>query len=288
MPSGPPPPGRRSSLRLPAARKGTSRLAFLWNISGTKRVYVCDYDGRNLRPLSPDGELALFPEWAPGAGNLVYTSFESSLPELIYQEPESGRRGVLASYPGMNASTSYSPDGKYIMVTLSQPGNPEIFKLDRQGKVVKRMTYDRAVDTSPSYSPDGKRFAFISDRGGRPQIYTMSSNGGKPVRVTFKGSYNVSPAWSPSGRYLAYSSIVAGQFQIMILNLETGEVVQLTDSAGSKEDPSWGPDGRHLVFTLTRGYKSDLYIMDIYSRELTQVTKGKGSFSSPSWSGGKF
>jgi TolB protein len=263
----------------------SSRLAFLWNISGIKRVYVSDYDGRNMEPVSPEGELSLFPEWSPDNG-LVYTSFESSMPQLIYHSPDTGFRKVLASYPGMNANSAYSPDGRHVLVTLSQPGNPEIFKLDSKGRIVKRMTFDRAVDTSPVYSPDGRRFAFVSDRGGGPQIYTMDEDGGKPVRVTFKGHYNVSPSWSPDGKYLAYSSIVGGRFQIMLLNMQDGEVVQLTDGSGSKEDPSWGPDGRHIVFTLTKGYKSDLYMLDIFSKELNRITKGRGSFTSTSWSGG--
>jgi len=262
-----------------------SRLAFLWNISGTKRVYVSDYDGRNIEPVSPEGVLSLFPEWAPDDA-LVYTSFESSMPQLIYHATGSGFRKVLASYPGMNANSAYSPDGRHVLTTLSQPGNPEIFKLDDNGKIVKRMTFDSAVDTSPAYSPDGRRFAFVSNRGGGPQIYTMADDGGKPVRVTFKGHYNVSPSWSPDGKYLAYSSIVDGRFQIMLLNMHDGEVIQVTDKAGSKEDPAWGPDGRHIVFTLTKGYKSDLYMLDIFTKELNRITKGRGSFTSTSWSGG--
>ncbi len=263
-----------------------SRLAFLWNISGKKQVFISDYDGRDPKAVSPAGELALFPEWLPDGQSLVYTSFVSGFPELVLQDVDNGHQKILSSYPGMNANVSFSPDGQDILVTLSKDGNPEIYKLDLAGKVLQRMTYDPSVDTSPSYSPDGREFAFISDKSGGPQIYLMSANGGKATRITFQGAYNVSPDWSPGGKYIAYSALIDKRYQLMLINPASGEVLQLTDGPGNKEDPDWGADDRHLVFTLTKDFKSDLYMIDIYSKELTQLTRGKGGFSSPSWSTG--
>jgi TolB protein len=263
-----------------------SRLAFVWNISGKKQVFISDYDGRDPKPVSPAGELALFPEWLPDAQSLVYTSFVSGFPELVFQDVDNGHQKILTSYPGMNANVSFSPDGQTVLATLSKDGNPEIYKLNLEGKVLQRMTYDSAVDTSPSFAPDGREFAFVSDKSGGPQIYILGASGGKPTRVTFQGGYNVSPDWSPSGKFIAYCAMVEKRFQLMLLNPATGEVSQLTDGPGNKEDPDWGVDDRHLVFTLTKDFKSDLYMIDIYSKEQTQLTRGKGDFSSPSWSTG--
>lgn len=261
-----------------------SRLSFLWDGSGSKQVHVSDYDGRDPTAVSPAGELALFPKWLPNGQSLVYTSFVSGLPELVHKDIDRGHQKILTSYPGMNASVSFSPDGTNFLATLSKDGNPEIYKLDLRGRILQRMTYNRTVDTSPTYSPDGEEFAFVSDRSGGPRIYVMRSNGGKPVRITYQGHYNVSPDWSPGGNYIAYTSIIGGRFQLMLMNPSGKEVIQLTDGPGNKEDPEWGVDNRHLVFTLTKGYKSDLYIIDIYTKEMTQITGGKGNFTSPSWS----
>ncbi len=262
------------------------RLAFLWNTSGKKQVFVSDYDGRDPKAVSPAGELGLFPEWLPDARSLVYTSFVSGFPELVYQDVDGGYQKILASFPGMNSNASFSPDGKNFLLTLSKDGNPEIYKLDLRGSVLQRLTHDQGVDTSPCYSPDGTQFSFVSDRSGKPQIYLMSANGGKSTRITFNGNYNVSPDWSPSGKHIAYSSMISGQFELMTINPASGEVAQLTAGPGNKEDPDWGPDDRHLVFTLTKDYKSDLYVVDVFSKETVRLTKGKGDFSSPSWSSG--
>jgi TolB protein len=261
-----------------------SRLAFLWNASGKKQVFVGDYRGNDARSLSKPGELALFPEWTADAQNIAYTSFQTGFPQLMLQDADGSYLKVLSSYPGMNSTVSFAPDGSGFLATLSRDGNPEIYKLDLRGKILQRMTYDSAVDTSPCYSPDGQEFVFVSDKGGSPQIYRMSGAGGKADRLTFSGKHNVAPDWSPGGKHIVYSSLQGGGYELMLLNPVTRETVQLTEGPGNKEDPDWGVDDRHVVYTLTRDHKSDLYMIDVYTRETVKLTRGKGDFSSPSWS----
>jgi len=75
-----------------------------------------------------------------------------------------------------------------MILTLSKDGNPDLFLLDRKGKIIKQLTRRSGINVSPTWSPDGKQIAFVSDRSGRPQVYIMNLKDNKVQRITFKRS----------------------------------------------------------------------------------------------------
>jgi len=243
-----------------------SKIAFVSNVTGTKQIYVMDYDGENRRRVTRDDLLAIYPEWFPGGRRLAYTRFRGQRQEACAVSVGSGAVQVLTDFPGLNAFVSVSHDNDLAM-SLSKDGNTEIYRLSADGSSPKRLTFGRSTESSPCWSPDGRRVAFVSDRSGSPQIYVVSSTGGAAERLTYTGGYNTSPDWSPDGDIMAYTSKVDGVFQICTVDVETKEVVRLTTGWEDKEDPSWAPDGRHLVYSMNSGGKSNLYMLDIYELE---------------------
>jgi len=261
-----------------------TKIAFVSNTTGTKEVYVMDYDGANRRRVTRGSQMAIYPDWFPDRTRIAYTSFIGPRQELHSVGVSSGDTERLTVFPGLNAFASVSPDGSEILMTLSKDGNPEVYRLRADGSGARRLTYGRSTESSPCWSPDGRRVAFVSDRSGRPQIYLMSSTGGTGERVTFQGYYNTSPDWSPRGDLIVYTSRTEGVFQICTVDVETNEVVRLTTGPHHKEDPSWAPDGRHVVYSMKSGGKSDLYMLDIYEMEPVKLTSGAGDYLSPAWS----
>ncbi len=261
-----------------------SQIAFVSNVTGTKEVYVMDYDGENSRRVTKDGLLSLYPEWYPDGDRLAYTRYRGSRQEACAVHTGSGAIQRLTSFPGLNAFVAVSPRGGDIAMSLSRDGNTEIYRLSGDGSNPKRLTFGRSTESSPCWSPDGRKIAFLSDRSGTPQIYVMNATGGTAERVTYRGNYNTSPDWSPKGDLIAYTSKVDGVFQICTVDVETKEVVRLTTGREPKEDPSWAPDGRHLVYSMKVGGKSSLYMIDIYELEPTRLTSGGGDYLSPAWS----
>jgi len=261
-----------------------SKIAFVSNVTGTKQIYVMDYDGENRRRITRDGLLAIYPEWFPDGGRLAYTRFRGQRQEACVVSVGSSVVQKLTGFPGLNAFVSVSPDGGNLTMSLSRDGNTEIYKLAANGSNPTRLTFGRSTESSPCWSPDGRRIAFVSDRSGSPQIYVMSASGGTAERLTYTGGYNTSPDWSPKGDLIAYTSKVDGVFQICTADVETKEVVRLTTGWEDKEDPSWAPDGRHLVYSMKSGGKSNLYMLDIYELEPLRLTSGGGDYLSPAWS----
>jgi TolB protein len=261
-----------------------TKISFVSNATGTKEIYVMDYDGENRRRLTRDSQIAMYPAWFPGNERIAYTRYRGTRQEMHAVDVSAGSVERLTSFPGLNAFAAISPRGSEVLMTLSRDGNPEIYRLRTDGSDPKRLTFGRSTESSPCWSPDGRRTAFVSDRAGTPQIYVMSASGGTCERVTFQGSYNTSPDWSPRGDLIAYTSKIEGVFQICTVDVETKEVLRLTTGPSHKEDPSWAPDGRHLVYSGRSVGKSDLFMLDIYELEPIRLTSGAGDYLSPAWS----
>ena len=260
-----------------------TRIAFISDESGSKEVYLADYDGQNKNKITSDKVIVTSPNWSADGKSLIYLSYLNYRTELFLHNLKNNERRSLSSYPGLNAFADVSKKGE-IALTLSKDGDPEIYLMDENGFNLKRLTDHQGVDASPSWSPDGESLAFVSDRGGSPQIYILQKSTKKARRVTYQGSYNTSPAWSPRGNLIAYSSGLEGKFEIALLNLGDGKVEILTSGQGNKEDPSWAPNGRQIVFSKRIGYKSSLHILDIHTKESYPLIEGKGNYTSPAWS----
>ncbi len=261
-----------------------TRIAFVSNATGTKEIYLMDYDGENRVRITRDGQMAIYPAWFPGAERIVYTRYSGNRQETRVVDLSSGRSERLTAFPGLNAFAAVSPRGDEMLMTLSKDGNPEIYRLRADGTNPRRLTFGRSTELSPCWSPDGRRIAFVSDRSGSPQIYVMSAGGGRSERLTYQGAYNTSPDWSPKGNLVVYTSRIEGVFQICTVDVDTKEVVRLTTGPGQKEDPSWAPDGRHVVYSMRSGGRSDLYMLDIYELAPLKLTDGTGDYLSPAWS----
>ena len=260
-----------------------TRIAFISDESGSKELYIVDYDGQNKKRITFDGVITASPDWSEDGEGLIYLSYLNQRTEIFFHNLKNNERKVLSSYPGLNAFADISPIGE-MALTLSKDGDPEIYVMNKNGSALRRLTYQKGVDASPSWAPDGKRITFVSDRDGSPQIYIMETSTKKVRRVTYQGSYNTSPAWAPQGNLIAYTSRIEGRFEICVVNFDNGEIKVLTSGPGNKEDPSWAPNGRQLVFSKRLGDKSNLYLLDIYTEESYPLITWKGNYTSPAWS----
>ncbi len=261
-----------------------SKIAFISDATGAKELYSMDYDGSNVRRLSSDRSLMLYPHWSPDGKEIVALSYLRGKPNLCRIDVAASTRNFIAAFPGLNTGGAYSPDGKSLALTLSKDGNLEIYRMNLADRSIRRLTNDRALDSSPTWSPDGSQIAFVSDRSGSPQIYVMNADGTGQRRTSNHGGYNTSPAWSPKGNFIAYCTLIGKNFQIFVLDPESGTASQITDNRNSNEDPSWAPDGRHLAYSSTANYQSDIFMIDIYDQHPIQLTHRLGSCVSPSWS----
>jgi len=252
---------------------------------GIKELYLMDYDGYGQRRMSGHRSLSFSPAWSPSGEGLAYVSYYAGAGASLYwvDRATGDKRPILEEDP-QALSPTVAPSGDYIAFAKSLRGNLEIFRIDRDGSNLRRLTTSGGIDTNPAWSPRGDRIAFTSSRSGSPQIYVMRRDGSGLRRLTFNGNYNTAPAWSPDGRWIAYETRVSGkQFDIWLIDPE-GEVnLPIVSHRRSDESPSWSPDSRKIAFSSTRRGRADVYVVDANGENLRRLTQGQGENLQPDW-----
>jgi len=193
--------------------------------------------------------------WVLGAGlvALVLASFgwfvsrsrPASVPPLPSPVP-------LTSYPGIELSPTFSPDGT--QVAFSWDGESQD-NFDIYVKLVDRsdafrLTSNPAADKSPAWSPDGRQIAFVRDEA----IFLIAPLGGAESKLADLEANDI--AWTRDGKSLIVSVGKSVKRRIVRLSATTGQPEQLIVPAFEDDlDPSIGdlfpavsPDGVSFAF----------------------------------------
>jgi TolB protein len=270
---------------------GSTQIAFVSSRTGTKEVWVMDYDGANQHPITSLRSIALTPRWSPDSSRIAFTCFEPAnsvvSAQICMYSFDSGKVVSFARFKGTNSSPAWSPDGSQVMFSSSMQGTPALYVSDASGNRPKRLTFSNSGgDTSPAWNPKTlQTVVFVSDRGGVPQLYMMSSDGSntQKIDVPDKG-YLVDPAWSPNGQLIAFSwRRPSGNYDIYVMDIGSRHILEITRDFGRNERPSWAPDGRHLVFESTRNGTRQIWTMLADGSQPHQLTTS-GHNESPNWS----
>lgn len=146
----------------------------------------------------------------------------------------------------VQASPTFSPDGKKIAFVSDKDGTPRIY-----------------IISTPHYS--------------------MGRDLPAAICISHKNRENTCPNWSPDGKKIAYSAKTDGTRQIWIYDVETEEEKQLTSGKSHKENPCWAPDSLHIVFNTADVNASDLYLVNLNEAKTIKITDGPGKKHYPAW-----
>ncbi len=111
-----------------------------------------------------------------------------------------------------------SPDGRWVVVPVSQPAYEEdrkssdLWLVPADGSAPPRqLTFTAGGESDPAWSPDSTRIAFAAKREGQDesQIYVLDvAAGGEARRVTEIATGAARPEWRPDGGAILFTSMV--------------------------------------------------------------------------------
>src|SRR5437867_2440346 len=175
-------------------------------------------------------------------------------------------------------SPTPSPDGKWLLYTLSTPDwnqgkrETDIYLVSVRDGVssTKQMTFTKDKnETLPRWSRDGKFFLFLSNRdapsapaaaatgtasgisASQNQIYVMRPDGGEARKITDAKEGVSTLAFSKDGKWLVYRSGKADEEQLYSLpvaGIDSAKPVQLTRQQAGVGLWKWSPDSRRIYF----------------------------------------
>jgi serine/threonine-protein kinase len=202
--------GHAEKLPLPARSylhprisPDASKLAI--EIEGANHdCYIYDLASGVLSNITTDG-ISHWPLWSADGQTIGYRSGTMGRFQL-WQVPADRSRPpaqVIATGYSQNAE-SYSPDGRAIVYTATDPGSPsKVIILPLQGGAPQPLDNSKYAQGSPKFSPDGRWLAYCSVESGKPQVYVQAFPGpGAKTQVSNEGGTD--PVWKRDGSELFF------------------------------------------------------------------------------------
>ncbi len=110
---------------------------------------------------------------ASTSGMLAYRPAAETSRDLAWVDRQNRETGTLGSVSGLVGAPRVSPDGRTLAVTRKVNGNDDIWLIETARGVLRRFTFDAAIDSAPVWSADGKRIAFESARKGLRDLFVQ-------------------------------------------------------------------------------------------------------------------
>jgi Tol biopolymer transport system component len=180
--------------------------------------------------------------------------------------------GVPGAYDA--EATVCAEDGS-IIFTSDKDGDLELYKMDKDGKDVVRLTTAPGYDGGAFFSPDCSQIVWRASRPTgealedyqrllaehlvRPtklEIWVADADGSNARQITYLDAASFAPYFHPSGKRILFSSNHGDpqgrEFDIWAIDVDGTNLERITHAPGFDGFPMFSPDGRRLAFSSNR------------------------------------
>ncbi|MFT5052723.1 MAG: TolB protein [Chlamydiales bacterium] len=207
--------------------------------------------------------------------------------DLHLADLSSGAIRTLVDDPGYDGHANVSNAGDAILFCSRRSGDLELWRCDREGGDLRRLTDRQGYEAGASWSPDDTEIVFAATvfdpenvetqrkryeaqlehwatEPGSMKIEAMAADGSGRRTVTSPGGANWDPCFTPDGSQILFASNHHGavpdprSFDLFLVNLDGSGLERVTyfdHSVGRQYDgfPNFSRNGRFLAFSSNRG-----------------------------------
>lgn len=196
--------------------------------------------------------------------------------EIVSVRPDGSDLVRLTDNGFYDAETTVCPKDGSLIFTSTRDGDLELYRMDADGKNVRRLTNAAGYDGGAFFSPDCSKIVWRASRPKegaeledyrrllgqdlvRPsklEIWVAKADGGEARQVTQLAAASFAPSFFPSGDRIIFSSNYGDpkgrEFDLWAVNLDGKGLERITFTSGFDGFPLFSPDGTRLAFSSNR------------------------------------
>ncbi|VDK55977.1 unnamed protein product [Anisakis simplex] len=173
----------------------------------------------------------------------------------------------------------------------------DIFKVNKYGNAIAKLTKTLGYDSEADISPDGQKIVFTSMRSGDPEIWIMNADGSNAKQLTHELGYDGGAKFSHDGKQIvfrasrpktaddirAYKRLLSDgrvsplAMEIFIMDVDGSNKRQLTNLGGVNYTPMFMNGDKRIIFSsnshaIEGCHDFDLFTIDTDGKDLQRVT----------------
>lgn len=220
--------------------------------------------------------------------------------DLYTVTTEGGIARKLTNHSGYEMFARFSPDGRTIAFTGQYDGNTEVYTMNSQGGIPKRITFTATLnrdDVSDRMGPNNIVFGWKHDNNNivfrsrkksfndfNGSLYTVNIDGSLPEELPVpRGGFC---SFSPDDQKMAYNRIFR-EFRtwkryrggmaddIWIFDFKTKTIENITNNPANDIIPMWYGNKIYFISDRDENKRMNLYVYDLTSRQTKKLTDYK-------------
>jgi hypothetical protein len=258
-------------FRVPA---DGSREAVL--VSTGKGRTTCSYFTRDSRRILYSSTHLASPDCPPPPDRShgyvwpIYSGYE-----IFSARPDGTDLVPLTANQAYDAETTVCPKDGSLIFTSTRDGDLDLYRMDADGKNVKRLTDTPGYDGGAFFSPDCSRIVWRASRPkgadlddykrllaqglvrpNRLELWVANADGGEAHQVTYLNAGSFAPSFFPSGKRLIFATNYGDpkgrEFDLWAIDVDGSNLERITWTGGFDGFPMFSPDGTRLAFASNR------------------------------------
>ena len=249
-------------------------ISFFSDRTGSYEIWTCEADGSRPRALTSfGGAFVGLTDWSRDGRTILFDVVTPTGSQDIYSVPSAGGKAEpLITSPALEATPTFSRDGKWVYFSSNRSGRFQIWRADPQGRNLTQLTKEGGLGAREA--DDG--YLYYSTQVNVPEIRRIPAAGGAEETVLS----------SPRPRFFGHWAIVQGRIyfirqpddslfdgprrsELWAYEIKTRAARKLADLPGRVHHttPSLAvsPDGGTLVYSRIDSASGDLYVLENFS-----------------------